>query len=1228
MSTEEKLRAYLKRVTADLLDTRRQLAAARSDAGEPIAIVGMACRFPGGVQTPDDLWRLMIDGSTIADDAPEDRNWDLDALATSDEAGPQPRLRRFGGFLHDAADFDADFFEISPREALAMDPQHRLLLETSWEALESAGIAPDSLHGSPTGVWVGLINGDYGARLLSSGRGTAGFGGFYINGTAGSFASGRIAYTLGLRGPALTLDTACSSSLVALHEAVAALRRGECSLALVGGATVMSTSALLVEFTRQGGLAADGRCKAFAAAADGTSFSEGVGVLVLERLTEARATGRRALAVVRGSAVNQDGASNGLTAPSGPAQEQVIRQALADARLASDEVDVVEAHGTGTTLGDPIEGRALVATYGRGRAPGRPLLVGSVKSNIGHTQAAAGIASVIKLVLAMHHGLVPPSLGIDRPTPHVNWSDGELRLVTGTTAWPDTGAPRRAAVSSFSLMGTNAHAVIEQAAAEEHQDDATVRQWRHLPWALSAKSAPALRAQAARLLDHLATEPDASDADIGLSLAAGRAVLRHRAVVVGADRTAFRAGLSAVAAGKPARNVVQGVAGVRSGPGAVFVFPGQGSQWAGMGARLLESSPVFADRVHECSAAFEAGEGWSVVDVLAGRSGARSLDDDDVVQPVLFTVMVSLAALWRSFGVEPAAVIGHSQGEIAAACVAGALPVPDAARIVTARNRSIRAHLAGRGGMAVVFRPAAEVRELLDGWAGRLTVAAVNGLTSTTVSGDREALDEVLSACADDRTRTRRVPVDYASHSAHVDAIEADLRGSLAGITPGQLAVPLYSTVAGRSVDGEELTGGYWFDNLRHPVNFVGAARSALADGHRVFVECSPHPMLTSGVEELAQEAEVDVVVSGTLRRDDGDVDRLFTSLGHVHAAGGGVDWASVFAATAARRVPLPTYPFRRRRFWFDAPDVPPDVRAAGLDPVDHGLLGAELDVAGSDDQVLAGRISSARAGWIADHAVAGTVLLPAAAFLELAAHAAHRCKLGGVAELTLGAPLAVPDDGEIALQLVVEGPDDTGRRPMAVYSRPTGVGADEPWMAHARGVLAPRGQLTPLPDGQTGPAQAWPPPDAVAMELDGAYDDLGERDLHYGPAFRGLRAAWRRDGELYAEVELPPEARPDAERFLVHPALLDAALHAALLDGSGTPASPPRLPFAWRDVVVHATGTTAMRVRLSVREDDMSIHATDDAGVQVLSVGSLAVRPVDPPRTRAGSPKPPPPSP
>nr|WP_162890126.1 type I polyketide synthase [Streptomyces olivoreticuli] len=1162
-------------------------------ADEPIAIVSMSCRFPGGVRTPEDLWRLLISGEDVLTDFPADRGWNLESLYAADPDALGKSYVKEGAFLADAGDFDPGFFGISPREALAMDPQQRLLLETSWELFERAGIDPALLRGSRTGVFVGSNGQDYGTSLRQAAEGVEGH---LVTSSAASVVSGRISYTFGLEGPAVTVDTACSSSLVALHLAAQALRQGECTMALAGGVTVMSTPELFVEFSRQRGLAADGRCKPFAAAADGTGWGEGVGVLLLERLSDAQRNGHRVLGVVRGTAVNQDGASNGLTAPSGPSQQRVIRQALANARLSAADVDVVEAHGTGTTLGDPIEAQALLATYGQERAEGQPLWLGSVKSNIGHTQAAAGVAGVIKMVLAMRHGVLPQTLHIDEPSTHVDWSAGAVELLTESVPWPEVERPRRAGVSSFGVSGTNAHVVVEQAPVVAEETVPAEVPAGVVPWVVSGRTDAALRAQAERLRAHLEEHTEESITDIGLSLATARTVLERRAVVVAEDRDGLLDGLGALAEGRGAAGLVEGVAG--AGARGALVFPGQGSQWVGMAAGLLDASPVFAERIHECATALSAYTDWSLVDVLRGADGAASLERVDVVQPALFAVMVSLAELWRSYGVEPAAVIGHSQGEIAAACVAGALSLDDAAKVVALRSRALLA-LSGQGGMVSVSLPVGEVEALLN---DRLSVAAVNGPSAVVVSGDVDALDELLATCEAGGIRARRIPVDYASHSAHVERIEGELLEILSGIEPRSSSVPFYSTVSAELIDTSVMDAGYWYRNLRQTVRFDETVRALLSDGVGIFVEASAHPVLTVGIQQTAEAVGTPAAAIGSLRRDEGGLDRFLTSLAEAHTAGASVDWRPLFAG--ARQVDLPTYAFQHQRYWVQPSAVAGDVASAGLGAADHPLLGAAVALPESGGFLFTGRLSLRTHAWLADHAVLGRVLLPGTAFVELALRAGDSVGCDRVEELTLEAPLVLPEHGGIQLQLIIGSSEGVeGRRALSVYSRPEDAPDQSLWTRHAKGVLAPAGR-TQL----SAPSSVWPPAGAEVIDTEGFYERLAGTGLEYGPVFRGLRSAWRLGEEIFAEVVLP---EGDAAGFGVHPALLDAALHAGVGTVFGG-AEQVRLPFAWTGVSLYATGASVLRVKLSpVGGDGVAVLVTDASGVPVASVDSLVTRPV-----------------
>ncbi|XVQ15910.1 type I polyketide synthase [Spirillospora sp. CA-255316] len=1212
MANEAKLRDYLKRVTAELHTTTERLREVTEQANEPIAIVGMSCRYPGGVRSPEELWSLVEEGRDAISRFPSDRGWDPAALYDPDPERLGTSYTDQGGFLHDAAEFDAAFFGMSPREAMTSDPQHRLVLQTAWEALERAGIAAGSLRGSRTGVFTGLMYHDYGVRVRA--RGMEEYEAYLGNGTTGAVASGRVSYTLGLEGPAVTVDTACSSSLVALHLAVQALRTRECGLALAGGATVMATPGTFVEFSRQRGLAPDGRCKSFAAAADGVGWGEGVGMLVLERLSDALGNGHPVLAVVRGTAVNQDGASNGLTAPNGPSQQRVIRQALANARLAPGDIDAVEAHGTGTRLGDPIEAQSLLSVYGRERPGDDPLLLGSLKSNIGHAQAAAGVGGIIKMVMAMRHGLLPRTLHVDAPSPEVDWSEGAVELLTEARPWPERDRPRRAAVSSFGVSGTNAHVVLEAppAEAESPVPEPPVSEGSApavLPWVVSARDEGALRDQAARLLSFVDEHPESSPADVGLSLVTTRSTFDYRAVVAGTDADDLRAGLAALAEGAPAAGLTQGVEG--EGGKAVFVFPGQGSQWPGMAVNLLDTSPAFAAEVEACAAALAPHVDWSLTDVLRGAPGAPSLDRVDVVQPALFAVNVALAALWRSHGVEPAAVVGHSQGEIAAAYVAGALTLEDAARVVALRSRAIAEELAGHGGMASVALPVARARELLAGWDGRLTVAAVNGPSSVVVSGDAPALDELLARCAAEEIRARRVAVDYASHSAHVERIERRLLDDLAPIGPRPAAVPFFSAVTGGRLVGDRLDAAYWYTNLRRTVDFERAVRAVLEEEYGFLIEASPHPVLTADVQATVDSAGSGAVAAGSLRRGEGDLRRFAVSAAELFVRGLPVDWASFYAGTGARRVPLPTYAFQYRRFWLDLVEPGGDPAAAGLASVAHPILGAAVSLAGREGTVLTGRLSLETHPWLADHAVFGTVLLPGTAFAELAVQAGDQVGCPVLEELTVRAPLALPERGHVRLQIVVEPGDGPHRQAVSVHSRPETADADTPWTLHADGVLAAAAPMAQ--GGEPFAPGAWPPPGADPVPLDGLYPRLADHGYHYGPLFQGLRAMWRRGEEVFAEVDLPEDAGDGG--FALHPALLDAVLHTGLVDHDG----PTLLPFSWNGAELYATGARTLRARVAPAPDGgVTVQAADAAGEPVFSVARLDMLPVSADAVRA----------
>ncbi|MGH3912316.1 MAG: type I polyketide synthase, partial [Pseudonocardiaceae bacterium] len=1128
------------------------VAATASD--EPIAIVAMACRLPGGVLSPEDLWELVTNGVDAVSEFPEDRGWDLEALFDSDPDAVGKSYVRQGAFLDDVAEFDAGFFGISPREALAMDPQQRLLLETSWEVLERAGIDPTSLRGNDLGVFTGVTNHDY-DHYMNHVNGD--LEAYRITGVSGSVVSGRVAYVFGLEGPAITVDTACSSSLVAIHLAVQSLRSGECSMALAGGVTAMATPRGFVEFSRQRGLAPDGRCKSFAAGADGTAWSEGVGVVLLERLSVAQRLGHPVCAVVRGSAVNQDGASNGLTAPNGPSQQRVIRQALANAGLSPSDVDVVEAHGTGTRLGDPIEAQALLATYGQDRV--EPLWLGSVKSNIGHAQGAAGVAGVIKMVMAMRHGVLPKTLHVDAPTPEVDWSAGAVELLTQAREWPLSDHVRRAGVSSFGVSGTNAHVVLEHvpdSACVQHPEESEEAGGGVVPWVISAKSEQALRGQASRLVQFLDSNPQVGIAEVAGSLVSSRALWDHRAVVVAGNQHELRVGLEALDRGEqPHSAVVRGAATGVQGRLA-FVFSGQGSQRVGMGRELYEAFPVFREVFDEVCARVDLPLRETVFG--PGESGKPGvLDETMFAQAGLFAVESALAALLKSWGVCPDVVAGHSIGEITAAHVAGVLSLADACALVEARGRLMQSLPTG-GAMIAVTASEQEVLSALAGREDVVGIAAVNGPESVVVSGREDVVLQIAERFHARGRKTKRLRVSHAFHSPCMDPVAEELEEVARRLSFAQARIPLVSNVTGGLVDAGVLGDpGYWSKHLRSPVRFAEGMECLRAVGVGAVIEIGPGGVLAGMVRECWEHAITDtddsaVIVPGL--RERREVAGLLSGVGELFVRGVPMDWSAV-VGNATRLVGLPTYAFQHERFWLDPVGVTGDVASAGLADTGHPVLVAAVSLPGGQGMLFTGRVSMRTHPWLGECVVGGVVVLPASALMDMVIRAGDELGCPVLEELVVEAPVVVGDG--IALQVMVNACGEDGRYRAQAYSRPAHDDRAS-WTHHAHASLVP----------PRSPAGSPVTAEDVVIEV---------------------------------VVEQNPAG------FGIHPMLVEAALAGHRAQGGEV-----MVPVVWKDVVLHACGAQALRVQITPTGPAMvSLLAADHADQPVLSIGSLQFHPL-----------------
>lgn len=1190
-------------------------------AQEPIAIVAMGCRLPGGVRTPEQLWQLVASGTDAVGPIPDDRGWDLDRILDDAPELREAARRWRGGFLPDAADFDAGFFRISDREALATDPQQRLLLETAWETLERAGILPASLKQSETGVFIGATREAY---IPDIDHASPGADGYRLQGSLPSIASGRIAYTLGLSGPAITVDTACSSSLTALHLAIRSLRAGECRLALAGGATVIASPEVFVEFTRQQGLAADGRCKAFSDNADGTGFSEGVGLLLLERLSDAVSAGHPVLAVIRGSALNQDGASNGLTAPSGPAQEQVIRQALTNAGLTFSDIDAIEAHGTGTTLGDPIEANALINTYGKNRAESHPLWLGSLKSNIGHVQLAAGVAGVIKMVMALQHGELPRTLFAESPSRKVDWSQAPaIKLLSEPQPWPETGTPRRAAVSSFGFSGTNAHIILEQAPVAQAQDDAGEAPVLTLPapglvLPISAASSAGLCAQAAQLSTAVAQASDDDLSGIAYSLATTRTHFDHRAIVTAVNRREAIAALDALAIGDFAPGVIQGVR-VRAGNTA-FVFSGQGSQWPTMGRGLYAQSPVFAEALDLICAELDPLLPHPLKQIMFAERGtddAELLDRTDFTQAALFAFEVALYRTVERLGPTPDAVAGHSIGEIAAAHVAGVLSLPDAARFVAARGRLMHA-ITAAGAMFAVEASEEEILASLAGHEEHVAIAALNSATSTVISGDEAVVADLAEQWKSQGRRIHRLRVSHAFHSPHIDAIVDELRRTTATLNFQAPAITLVSTVTGAPLSAEQACSpDYWASQARHAVRFSDVARWFSQHRTTTVLEIGPDAVLTAlGRANTDPQASIgipDTQWIPTLRKDRDESRPLVAALAALHAQGLPLDWTQLLPR--APRAALPTYPFQHRRYWLHSAPLGRSASGGGIAPLTHPFLEAGVEMADQQGWIFSGTLSPQKAAWIYEHKVNGITVAAGAMTSELILKAGLHIGCDRLDELVMHTFLPLPENTAVDIQLRIGSPDTEGRHPTDFYFRlppeqDDEANADTFWQRHASGYLV-KNAPTPPVWPELAASSAWPPAGAVPIDLKALYERPGAQ----GPAFQRLTAAWRADDGIYLEVELAEDQIDSAAGYCIHPILLDSSMQTAFIDTIKGDKVP--VLFSIDGLSLYAKDFSRVRGHLvtHILSDDDSGHSehelrlADTAGMPVASIEAIVLR-------------------
>ncbi|MCA0456391.1 MAG: polyketide synthase dehydratase domain-containing protein [Chloroflexi bacterium] len=1097
---------------------------------EPIAIVGMGMRFPGGVNSQEAFWELLRSGTDAITEIPASR-WDVGAYYDPDPDAPAKIATRWGGFIDDIDRFEPQVFGISPREAITMDPQQRILLEVVWEALERAGYAPPTLNGSQTGVFVGVCNSDY-CNMLTAGD-PSDWDMYISTGNAHSVISGRVSYILGLHGPAVSVDTACSSSLVAVHLAVQSLRRGECRMALAGGTNAILSPLSTIMLSRAGMMAADGHCKAFDAAADGFVRAEGCGVVVLKRLSDAIEDGDNVLAVILGSAINQDGRSNGLTAPNGPSQVAVIRAALADAQLDPSEVSYVETHGTGTSLGDPIEAQALGAALGVGHSTGNPLIIGSLKANMGHMESAAGIGGLIKAVLMLKHGEIPPQLHLNQPNPYIPWDELPLKLVKNVQSWEGVEGHRVAGVSSFGFSGTNAHVLLEAAPQLETAPLPEADRPKHV-LAFSARSESALRQFAVAFRDALSAQPELSPADLAYSTHASRATFTHRLAVTGATAGEMSTALDAYLAGEQSDRVTAGRAS--STPEVAFLFTGHGSQYVDMGRHLYETQAAYRQAFDECDALFQPYLNIRLGQIVFQADGADGalLNQMTYAQPVLFALQYALGRLWQSWSIQPSVMMGHSLGEYAAAVIAGVFSLEDGVKLVAARGRLFDA-IPEAGEMVAVFGDEATVTAAVAPYANRVSVAAINGETNIVISGVPDALAAVLETLKSQKIKSRKLAVAQAAHSPLLDPILDEFESIAATVTYHEPEITLVSGLTGKAVNGAEITNArFWRQHLRQTVRFADALHTVYEQGVRVFLEIGPNPTLIGmGQRELT---EPNVVWLPSLRDTVNDWTQLLTSLGGLYVAGAAVDWRAYDASYPRRKVDVPTYPFQRERYWF-TPSAPKLAVRGGSA---HPLIGQRLSSPSMTDYVFETQLSAEYPAFLSHHRIFDVVILPSPAYIEMvlaAAQAAFGEHPYAVENFSIDEALILPDDGLLTLQTILS-PEANGRSKFEVFSE-----SDGGWKRHASGSILLDPQSVSV-DLALDPAafQSQSTGQIVGDEYYGLIAGLG---LEFGTNFKGITHLWYTTDQALAEIHLPDDLLKEARSYGIHPALLDACFHA-----------------------------------------------------------------------------------